>query len=128
MIGAGGLAKDKVAAIRWLALGAKQGHPPSQALLGHMLFVGDGVPSQRARGLMWLERAKDGASSTKDQWISQLYHRDFQAAADGDRRTAAAMYGAPANRMQPMPLGSSTASFLRPFGIPQVDPLSPAAQ
>ena len=40
MIGAGGLAEDNIAAIRWLALAAKQGHPPSQALLGHMLFVG----------------------------------------------------------------------------------------
>src|SRR5271156_4316156 len=54
MIGSGGLAKDTVAAVRWLALAAKAGHPPSQALLGHMLFVGNGVADQRARGLMWL--------------------------------------------------------------------------
>ena len=52
MTGAGGLAKDNIAAIRWLALAAKEGHPPSQALLGHMLFVGDGVQDQRARGLI----------------------------------------------------------------------------
>jgi uncharacterized protein len=49
MVGAGSLAKDDIAAIRWLALAAKQGHPPSQALLGHMLFMGDGVLDQRAR-------------------------------------------------------------------------------
>jgi uncharacterized protein len=66
MVGAGGLAKDNIAAVRWLALAAKQGHPPSQALLGHMLFMGDGVLDQRARGLMWLEFAKDGAADPKD--------------------------------------------------------------
>ena len=54
LIGAGGLAKDNIAAIRWLALAAKEGHPPSQALLGHMLFVGTGALDQRARRLMWL--------------------------------------------------------------------------
>ena len=52
MIGGSGLAKDSVAALRWLALAAKAGHPPSEALLGHMLFVGDAAPNQRARGLM----------------------------------------------------------------------------
>ena len=61
MVGAGGLAKDNVAAVRWLAVAAQKGHAPSQALLGHMLFMGDGVPHQRARGLMWLEFAKDAA-------------------------------------------------------------------
>jgi uncharacterized protein len=128
MIGAGGLARDNIAAIRWLALGAKQGHPPSQALLGHMLFVGDGVPGQRGRGLMWLELAKDGASSPKDRWISQLYQRDFQAATDSDRQAAAAMYNPPDNRTAPIRMGSSVTSFLRPFGVPQVNPLSSPAQ
>jgi len=119
IIGSGGLAKDNLVAIRWLALAAKQGHPPSEALLGHMLFVGDGVPGQRARGLMWLELAKDGASSPKDQWINQLYQRDFQAATDSDRRTAAVIYGALAKGTPPIRVRSSVTSFLRPFGIPQ---------
>jgi uncharacterized protein len=80
MVGTGGLAKDTVAAVRWLALAAKAGHPPSQALLGHMLFVGNGVADQRARGLMWLELAKNGAPNPKGQWISDLYQRDFREA------------------------------------------------
>src|ERR1700733_14819777 len=67
MIGAGGLAKDNIAAIRWLALAAKQGHSPSQALLGHMLFVCYGVVDLSVRELMWLEVAKHGASNPKDQ-------------------------------------------------------------
>ena len=82
MIGAGGLTKDNVAALRWLALAAKAGHPPSQALLGHTLFVGNGVLDQRARGLMWLELAKDGATNPKGQWIRDLYERDFRNASD----------------------------------------------
>src|SRR6185312_16668781 len=38
MVGGGGLAKDNIAAIRWLAVAAQKGHAPSEALLGHMLF------------------------------------------------------------------------------------------
>ena len=48
MVGAGGVAKDNIAAVRWLAVAAQKGHAPSEALLGHMLFIGDGVPHQRA--------------------------------------------------------------------------------
>ena len=129
IVGAGGVAKDDIAAIRWLALAAKRGHPPSQALLGHMLFVGDGVPDQRARGLMWLELAKDGAPDPKDQWIRELYQRDFQVASDVDRRAAAAMYEAPTKGTPPPVLTrSSVTSFLQPFDVPPTDPLSAPAQ
>ena len=102
MIGAGGLAKDNIAAIRWLAVAAKEGHPPSQALLGHMLFIGHGVVDQRARGLMWLELAKDGAPDTKDQWIGDLYQRDFRAASENDRQAAASMLEARTRRASPV--------------------------
>ena len=44
-VGAGGVAKDSVAAVHWLAVAAEKGHAPSEALLGHMLFTGDGVPA-----------------------------------------------------------------------------------
>ena len=82
MVGAGGLAKDNVAAIHWLANAAGKGHAPSQALLGHMLFLGEGVPHQRARGLMWLEFAKDAAPGPGDAWIRDLYQRDLELASD----------------------------------------------
>ena len=115
LIGAGGVAKDKIAAIRWLALAAKKGHPPSQALLGHMLFLGDGVPEeQRARGLMWLELAKTGALGPKDQWIRELYQRDFHVASEGDRRAATAMLQAPAKGTPPpIAARSDVTSFLQ---------------
>lgn len=117
MIGAAGLAKDNIAAIRWLALAAKQGHPPSQALLGHMLFIGHGVADQRARGLMWLEVAKAGAPDTKDQWIGELYRRDFLAASENERQAAASMRDARTRMASPsLPARSSVALSLQPFG------------
>jgi TPR repeat protein len=116
MIGAGGLAKDNIAAIRWLAVAAKEGHPPSQALLGHMLFVGHGLSDHRARGLMWLALATDGAPDPKDQWIRDLYQRDFLVAGDKDRLAAANMRDARARgASRSPPARSSVASSLQPF-------------
>jgi len=117
LIGAGGLAKDNVAALRWLAIAAKAGHPQSQALLGHMLFVGNGVLDQRARGLMWLELAKDGAPNPRGQWIRDLYQRDFQDASDTERLAAASMRNARTKGMSPSAARSSVTSFLQPFGV-----------
>ena len=101
MVGAGGVAKDNVAAVRWLAVAAQKGHAPSQALLGHMLFMGDGVPHQRPRGLMWLEFAKDAAPDPKEVWIRDLYQRDFASASEDDRQAAAILYGARAKGAPP---------------------------
>src|ERR1700722_17555703 len=100
-VGTGGLAKDNVAAVRWLAVAAQKGHAPSQALLGHMLFMGDGVPHQRGRGLMWLEFAKDAAPDPKEVWIRDLYQRDFSSASEDDRQAAAILYGARAKGAPP---------------------------
>ena len=118
MMGVGGLAKDNVAALRWLAIAAKAGHPPSQALLGHMLFLGNGVLDQRARGLMWLELAKDGAANPRGQWIRELYQRDFRNASDSERLAAASLLDA-RTKGTPSPLTtrSSVTSFLQPFGV-----------
>jgi hypothetical protein len=122
IVGAGGLAKDNIVAIRWLMLASSKGHLPSQALLGHMLFVGDGLPPQRARGLMWLTIAKNGAEGSKDDWIRELYQRDGAAASEDDRRAAAAMFD---ERAKGPPLPSfisrsvvETLQILRPLGVP----------
>lgn len=118
MMGAGGLAKDNVAALRWLAIAAKKGHTPSQALLGHMLFVGNGVLDQRARGLMWLELAKDGVPNPKGQWIRELYQHDFRDASDTERLAAASLRDARTKRVPPPPgASSSVTSFLQPFNV-----------
>jgi uncharacterized protein len=118
ILGAGGVAKDHIAAVRWLALAAKEGHRPSEALLGHMLFVGDGVPDQRAQGLMWLELARDGGSNPKDQWIHDLYRRDFQVATDSERQAAAMLREAHAKGTPRFPARSSITSFLESLGAP----------
>jgi TPR repeat protein len=94
IVGAGGLSKDNITAVHWLVLAAVKGHRPSQALLGHMLFTGDGVRTQRGRGLMWLEIAANGAEDAKDEWIRDVYQHDFAAANEDDRQVAAAMFDA----------------------------------
>ncbi len=129
--GSGGLAKDDIIALRWLMLAAGKGHRPSQALLGHMLFVGDGVAPQRARGLMWLTIAKNGADGAKDEWIRNLYQSDFAAAGPDVRKGAGAMLEARA-KGPPLPSFISrsvirTLQILRPLGTPVVAG-SPAAQ
>ncbi len=94
MDGAAGLARNNMRAARWLALAADKGHHPAQALLGHLLFLGEGVPRQRARGLMWLTIARNGAQGAKDEWIRDLHAKDLAAANDDDREVAAAYLSA----------------------------------
>jgi TPR repeat protein len=128
MVGAGGLAKDNIAAIRWLANAAQKGHAPSQALLGHMLFLGDGVPRQRPRGLMWLQFAKDGAPAQGDPWIRDLYQRDLESASNDDRQAAAALHDArPKQAFPSAPVRDVVKFVLKPF---QFGPLAgtPAPQ
>ena len=50
---------------RWLGLAAQKGQHQAQAMLGQMLFTGDRLPPQRARGLMWLTLARDSARQTR---------------------------------------------------------------
>ena len=56
-----GAPHDPRTAARWFGLSAHKGQCQSQAMLGAMLFTGDHVPRQAARGLMWLTLAKDSA-------------------------------------------------------------------
>jgi hypothetical protein len=86
--GAPGVTKDHMQAARWLNLAAEKNHVESQALLGQMLFSGDGVPAQRARGLMWMTLAREGASGKASDWIHTLYDQAMRAASDNDRQAA----------------------------------------
>jgi exopolysaccharide production negative regulator len=72
---------------RWLGLAAQKGQHEAQALLGQMLFNGDRLPRQAARGLMWLTLARDSAS-TEETWIKESYNRAFAKASDDDRAMA----------------------------------------
>jgi TPR repeat protein len=85
-----GMPKDARQAARWLRLAAEKAHAPSQALLGHLLFNGaDGVPRQRAQGLMYLTLARESAlDPSKDGWIVDLYDKAMASANEGDRQAA----------------------------------------
>jgi uncharacterized protein len=123
--GGGGLAKDNVAAVRWLAVAAQKGHVPSEALLGHMLFVGDGVPHQRARGLMWLAFAKDAAPDMNGSWIRDLYQRDFELASADERQAAVDLRDARAKGVSHFhPLKDIVTGAAKLLG-PLAGPLSP---
>jgi TPR repeat protein len=75
---------------RWLGLAAQKGQHQAQALLGQMLFNGDRLPRQAARGLMWLTLARDGATAD-EIWIKENYNRAFAKASDDDRAMALQM-------------------------------------
>jgi TPR repeat protein len=75
---------------RWLGLAAQKGQHQAQAMLGQMLFNGDRLPPQRARGLMWLALARDGASPD-EAWIKESYNRAMLKASDDDRAMALQM-------------------------------------
>jgi TPR repeat protein len=83
-----GVGKDGRQAARWFNLAAEKGHYPSQALLGHLLVHGEGVPRQRPKGLMWLILAREAADPVKDAWVSELYEKAFSTASESDRRYA----------------------------------------
>jgi TPR repeat protein len=75
---------------RWLGLAAQKGQHQAQAMLGQMLFNGDQLPRQAARGLMWLTLARD--SATPDEvWIKESYNKAISKASDDDRAMALQM-------------------------------------
>jgi TPR repeat protein len=75
---------------RWLGLAAQKGQHQAQAMLGQMLFNGDRLPRQAARGLMWLTLARDNAAPD-ESWIRESYNRAFTKASDEDRAVALQM-------------------------------------
>jgi TPR repeat protein len=76
--------------IRWLGLAAQKGQYQAQALLGQMLFNGEQMPPQRARGLMWLTLARDSAGAD-EAWIKESYNRAVAKANETDRAMALQM-------------------------------------
>jgi TPR repeat protein len=83
-----GAPHDPRTAARWFGLSAQKGQCSAQAMLGAMLFTGDHVPRQAARGLMWLTLAKDNAVNADQVWISKLYDSAFQQATEDERALA----------------------------------------
>jgi len=86
-----GVPADPRQAARWFGLSAQKGQCQAQAMLGAMLFAGDHVPRQAARGLMWLTLAKDSARTGDQAWVAKLYDSAFNQATD-DEKAMAAVY------------------------------------
>jgi TPR repeat protein len=82
-----GYNNDPLQAARWLRLAARKGHREAQAVFGHMLFKGDKVRRQGARGLMWLMLARDAATAN-DVWITKLYDAAVKQATNDEQAMA----------------------------------------
>lgn len=82
-----GSQRDPKYAARWLAQAAQKGQFQAQALLGQMLFNGDLLPKQSARGLMWLTLARDNAGPD-EIWINEVYTSALKRASEDDRAMA----------------------------------------
>lgn len=78
---------DPHQAARWFQLAATKGHCRAEVALGDMLFQGQAVPRQAARGLMWLTLGKDCAGADEG-WVKPLYDNDFQRASEDERAMA----------------------------------------
>lgn len=83
--------KEPRKAVRWLNLSAQKGHVQAQAVLGNVLFFGETAKTQRARGLMWLMLASDGADPQRDKWILDLVAKASAQATEADRARALEM-------------------------------------
>jgi TPR repeat protein len=78
--------KDPKQALRWLNLAANKGQARAQALLGNVMFKGEVVPRQAARGLMWLTLAREGAGGEK--WVVEMHEAAQKQATDAERQMA----------------------------------------
>jgi TPR repeat protein len=82
-----GTPSDPHEAARWFQLAANKGHCRAEAVLGDILFKGQHVPRQAARGLMWLTLGRDCAGSD-EAWVKPLYDNAFNRASDDERAMA----------------------------------------
>jgi hypothetical protein len=83
-----GAPHDPRTAARWFGLSAQKGQCQAQAMLGAMLFAGDHVPRQAARGLMWLTLAKDSARTSDQVWVAKLYDSAYQQSTEDEKALA----------------------------------------
>ena len=82
-----GTPRDVHEAARWLLLAATKGHCRAEVALGDILFRGEQVPRQAARGLMWLTLGRDCAGAD-EQWVKPLYDDAFRVASEDERAMA----------------------------------------
>jgi TPR repeat protein len=74
-------------AARWFQVAASKGQCRAQIALGDILFRGQAVPRQAARGLMWLTLGRDCVGND-EAWVKPLYDNAFRRASDDERAMA----------------------------------------
>ncbi len=82
-----GKPSDPHEAARWFLLSAIKGQCRAEVALGNILFHGQHVPRQAARGLMWLTLGRDCAGAD-EPWIKPVYDDAFRRASDDERAMA----------------------------------------
>jgi TPR repeat protein len=85
-----GTGKSPKQAARWLSNAAGKGQYQAQAVFGAMLFKGESVTRDAAKGLMWLTLARD-AATPKETWITDMYNAALKQAT-ADERAVALVY------------------------------------
>jgi len=78
---------DPHEAARWFQLAANKGQCRAEAALGDILFQGQYVPRQAARGLMWLTLSKD-CVGPDESWVKPIYDNAFHRASEDERAMA----------------------------------------
>lgn len=81
-----GVEQNRTIAANWLTMAARKQHAGAQAVLGEMLWSGDGVRQRQAQGLALLMLAKQNAGGDDDNvaWIDESYAKTIALA---DRAT-----------------------------------------
>lgn len=82
--------RDAKSGVRWLSLAVQKNHYQAQALMGQLMFNGDYLPRQAAKGLMFLTLARDSAGPG-DNWIRESYNSAMKNASENDRTMALQM-------------------------------------
>jgi uncharacterized protein len=82
-----GTPADAHEAARWFLLAATKGQCRAEVALGDILFKGQYVPRQAARGLMWLMLGRDCAGSD-ETWLKPVYDNAIRRASDDERAMA----------------------------------------
>ncbi len=82
--------RDAKSGVRWLSLAVQKNHYQAQALMGQLMFNGDYLPRQAAKGLMFLTLARDSAAPG-DTWIRDSYSNAMKKASENDRTMALQM-------------------------------------
>lgn len=82
-------------AARWLRAAGKKKHPAAQAVLGRMLYEGNGVRRRRVQGLMLMTLAVGNSArsrlSDKLGWINEWREKAFDSASSEERVEAVQM-------------------------------------